>query len=145
MESTGVFECQCCGVCCQGEGGIFIRPEEVRAIAHFLNLSETEFRTRYTEIRHGMLSFKTDGDGFCLVHDRECHVCRIHEVKPRMCRDWPFFHGMLASRQGFEDAKDACPGICRDATWEDFLEYHRRHIGEKPPLTYIDTLRPSDD
>ena len=32
------FECQVCGTCCQGEGGIYLNPEEEKRIAEFLGL-----------------------------------------------------------------------------------------------------------
>ncbi len=117
-----------------------MQPDEVSGPAGLLGLSEEEFTRTYTEPRHGVLSIKTDLDGFCLFHDRETHFCLIHGSKPRMCRDWPFFYGPLASRQGFEDAKNACPGINPEATWEDFVECHRRLGGEMPPRTYIPCL-----
>ena len=132
-----VFKCQLCGDCCRGEGGIFIRPEDADGPAEILGLSPEEFIRAYTEPRHGLLSLKIDQDGFCLLHDREKHTCRIHQAKPRMCRDWPFFWGMLNDAQGFEDARQACPGFLKDVTWEEFLDWHREHVGEWPPRTYL--------
>ena len=137
MKPQDVFHCQCCGVCCRGEGGIFIRPEDATGPARLLGISAREFIDRYTKPRHGLLMILTDADGWCLLHDRENHFCRIHEAKPQMCRDWPFFFGMLNNRQGFEDAKAACPGIHPDAEWEDFILLHQTTGGEMPPRSYI--------
>ena len=145
MEVKEVFDCKLCGVCCQGEGGIYLESEKADAPARILGLTTKEFKEIYTEPKYGLLSLKTDGDGYCLLHDRQTHTCRIHEAKPRMCRDWPFFYGMLSVRQAFEDAKDACPGIRPEASWEDFLEYHRIHVGGWPARSYIFNGQKADD
>ena len=132
-----VFDCQCCGVCCRGEGGIYLPREDAPGPAGLLGISVEEFIREYTRPQYGQLALRTDEQGFCLFHDHETHRCRIHQVKPRMCRDWPFFWGALNNRQGFEDAKDACPGICPETDWEDFKAYHRDAIRVQPPRSYI--------
>lgn len=139
-----VFICRCCGVCCKGEGGIFIRREDAGEPAELLGLSTEDFIEKYTEPRHGLLSFKTDEEGYCLMHDKAEHTCRIHEVKPQMCRDWPFFYGPVKHREGFEAARGNCPGILPETTWEEFVEYHKEHIGIIPPVTYIMKKAPED-
>ena len=144
MKNKKVFECRCCGTCCQGQGGIFIPPEEAAGLARILGLRPEEFIELFTTPKHGLLSIKTDEDGFCLLLDREKNICRVHEVKPVMCRDWPFFYGPLKSRQGFEEARVACPGINPDIDWEDFVEYHRTHIRTMPPITYLKDEKKSD-
>ena len=132
-----VFDCQCCGECCQGQGGIYLEEAAAGAAGGLLGLTAEEFTARFTKPKYGLLELQTDQDGYCLLHDRDNHTCRIHQAKPPMCRDWPFFWGMLHSREAFEDAKEACPGLKPEASWEDFLEYHRRHIRELPPASYI--------
>lgn len=138
MKNKKVFDCQCCGTCCQGRGGIFIHPKDAAGLARILGLRAEEFKKIFTESKHGLLSIKTDEDGFCLLLDREKNICRVHKAKPVMCRDWPFFYGPLKNRQGFEEARAACPGINPDIAWEEFVEYHRAHIGIMPPITYLE-------
>jgi uncharacterized protein len=137
VSQNKVFNCKVCGVCCQGEGGIYLDPEAVAGPAGLMGLSGDEFKAMYTEPKYGRLALKTDADGYCLLHDRENHSCVIHAFKPPMCRDWPFFHGILQNRQAFEDAKNACPGIRPDATWEDFIRFHRVSVGTMPVKSYI--------
>ena len=139
-----VFKCRICGECCRGEGGIFIRAEDAAAPARLLGLSADEFIRRFTRPRHGMLSIKTDADGYCLMADRENKTCRIHQAKPAMCRDWPFFHGPLNDKDAFEDAKAACPGIDPEATWEEFVQYHRVHIKIMPAQSYFEETEKKD-
>ena len=144
MNDRNVFECKLCGVCCQGEGGIFLTIEQAEGPARLLHLSLEEFVERFTEPRHGLLSLLTDAEGYCLMHDKETHYCRIHPAKPRMCRDWPYFHGMLDNLEGFEAARNNCPGILPEVSWEEFKAWHGKHVGRKPPRTYI-TVCAGDD
>ena len=132
-----VFNCICCGECCQGQGGIYLVEDRAEAAGALLGLTAAEFTARFTKPKYGLLELQTDQDGYCLLHDRDHHTCRIHQAKPEMCRDWPFFWGMLQSRSAFEDAKEACPGLNPEASWEDFLDYHRRHIKMLPKSSYI--------
>ncbi|MEW5724510.1 MAG: YkgJ family cysteine cluster protein [Thermodesulfobacteriota bacterium] len=135
-----IFICQRCGECCRGQGGIFLRPAEVGGPARVLGLRPEEFIRRFTEPRHGLLSVKTDAEGYCLLLDRETRTCRIHGAKPPMCRDWPFFHGVLEHREGFEAAKSCCPGLASETTWEEFRVWHGRHVGTRPPRSYVTAL-----
>ena len=122
-----VFDCRRCGSCCQGQGGIYVRLADVGEIARVLGLSAEEFVKRYTEQQGGRLALKTGPDGFCLMYDPEIRGCRIHEVKPVMCRAWPFYLAPLKYRDEFEIVKNNCPGIKQDVKWEDFVAYYRVH------------------
>lgn len=132
-----VFLCRRCGTCCQGQGGIFIPFERAEDVAEFLRIPTEEFRARYTFPRHGLLSFKVDPEGFCVMHDYQTHGCSIHPVKPVMCRDWPFFSAPLKHSEEFEVVKRSCPGIHRRATWENFVYYHQKIINKPLPASYL--------
>ncbi|MFH1092126.1 MAG: YkgJ family cysteine cluster protein, partial [Pseudomonadota bacterium] len=54
-----VFECQGCGECCRGQGGIYLKIEDVPGPARLLGLTAEEFVGRYTEPKHGRLSIKS--------------------------------------------------------------------------------------
>jgi Fe-S-cluster containining protein len=114
------FECKRCGTCCYGEGGIMVEEKEVRSIASFLGVTPECFVREYCEDRKGKLSIKIRGDGYCIFFD-EKRLCAIHGVKPRPCRIWPFYPALLKDKENWEAAKDACPGISRSASFEDFL------------------------
>ncbi len=64
--------------------------------------------------------------GGCVFNEKG--RCRIHPVKPRICRDWPFLPAILLHATEFEAAKEACPGLVRDSQHEDFLRYWREKI-----------------
>jgi Fe-S-cluster containining protein len=129
MRKPLVFQCQQCGDCCAGRGGIFVRPGEVAAMAAFLHLDEADFRARYLEpsslgTRLGIT------EGVCVF--MEDHRCRVHPVKPLICRQWPYLPALLKDAEEFESAKGACPGIDPKSSHEDFVEEALR-LQESPP------------
>jgi hypothetical protein len=114
------FECKQCGACCYGEGGIRVEDGEVERIARFLALTPDTFTQEYAQKKHGRLYIITGRDGFCVFYDDQ-KKCRIHPVKPRSCSSWPFYPALLNDREDWEMAKDACPGISRDCSFENFV------------------------
>ena len=48
-SDTPVFQCQQCGDCCSGRGGIIVRPDEVEAMAALLAIPVEEFCRRFVE------------------------------------------------------------------------------------------------
>ena len=133
MKLEEVFICKRCGACCQGQAGILIRIGEVQPLARILDLSAEEFIRRYTEPCGILHSIKVGPDGYCLLREEDSGKCLVHEAKPAMCRHWPFFFGPLKFREGFEPVKNFCPGIHSEASWEDFIAFHRKFIRDEPP------------
>jgi Fe-S-cluster containining protein len=115
-----VFQCQQCGDCCVGRGGILVRPDEVKAMAALLELAEAEFCRRYVE-DSDLGPRLTVADGVC-VFLMAGSLCRVHPVKPFICRQWPFLPALLVDPDELEHAKTACPGLNPACTHEDFVE-----------------------
>jgi len=89
QASESEVPCAQCGNCCRWSGFIRIQPEEAEAIAGFMGLPILNFTERYTQLlpsRQG-LSLNEAEDGACVF--LESNACRIHNVKPRQCRDFP--------------------------------------------------------
>jgi len=114
------FECKKCGTCCYGKGGITLESREVKEISVFLQISRESFLRRYCEKRNGKLSIRAGTDGYCLFFRKE-KQCLIHPVKPRPCSLWPFYPALLKDRANWEMAKEACPGINTEGSFEDFV------------------------
>jgi len=38
-------------------------------------------------------------------------TCGIYEVRPLQCRTWPFWDGLLESKDAWNTAKAGCPGM----------------------------------
>ena len=92
-------------------------------MAALLNLDEPEFCRRYVESsslgnRLGIAA------GVCVF--MEDNRCRVHPVKPFICRQWPFLPALLVDAEEFEAAKGACPGINPECSHEDFVEESRK-------------------
>ena len=118
------FECKQCGACCHGKGGIFVEGDEIPRIAAFLGISPEEFLSTRCYFRNGRHYIECGEDGFCIFYDRE-RQCTIHPVKPGPCRLWPFYAALLEDPDNWNMAKDGCPGINPDSSFEEFRRQWR--------------------
>lgn len=125
MNSSKVFECQKCGVCCKGYGGIFVTDYEIKAIAEFLTITQDEFLSGYCEESGGRTMLRTGENGYCIMWD---DLCTIHHVKPSLCRTWPYLKSVVVDKNNLTVIQNACPGVSKDVTYEEFAaavkEYH---------------------
>jgi uncharacterized protein len=124
------FDCNMCGQCCQGKGGIVATLEEQEAMAGFLDLDLSAFQDLYILQSGGKFFVQTNEDEMCLFFVRD-KGCLVHPVKPRTCRAWPFFRGNLMDESSFEMAREYCPGISKKVSFAEFvrqgLEYLEQH------------------
>ncbi len=128
-HGAGVFECRRCGVCCLGRGGVRLDADQAGEAAAHLHIPPAEFARLYLAPGSPPWDIRVGGDGFCLFHQPDGR-CRIHPVKPAVCRLWPFLPGPLNHREAFLDARAACPGLPPDLDWEDFKA--ARPLGGRP-------------
>ena len=110
-----------CGTCCYGEGGISIDDDEIAMIAGFLETTPESFIAEFCNEKYNRISIRTGPDGFCIFFEQG-KGCRIHPVKPGICSRWPFFNALLKDEDTWEMAKDACPGLNHESSFEDFLK-----------------------
>ncbi len=129
MGSSKIFECQKCGVCCKGYGGIFVTDQEVRATAKFLNITQDEFIDRYCEESGGRTMLRTGENGYCIVWDE---LCTIHPVKPSLCNTWPYLKSVLADKNNLTVIQNACPGVSKDVMYEEFAAAVREFYSQPP-------------
>lgn len=120
-EKSPVFHCRQCGDCCSGRGGIHVQPEEVEAMAALLSLSGEDFCHKYVEVSVTGPRLTVADNGVC-VFLLEGNLCRVHPVKPFICRQWPFLPALLVNPDELEHAKGACPGINPKCAHEEFVE-----------------------
>jgi hypothetical protein len=120
-EAQSRFECQVCGTCCQGEGGIFLTDDEIERIAVFLHIERTQFLEKYCLAKNGRVYIHVrEEDGYC--HFAREGKCTIHPVKPTPCRQWPFFQPMLTDQANWETARLSCPALAPYKSLEDYLK-----------------------
>ena len=118
--TDSVFNCQCCGECCRGGGGIILgRKDSERLAAHFC-LPVHEFHARYTEKKRGKSRLRIGEDGACIFF-LDGTRCGVHAAKPDICRAWPYFRGNLEDPSSLAMAVEGCPGIIPDAPFAEFV------------------------
>ena len=101
-------------------------------MADLLNLPVEEFQRRYLEPSPRGPRLATAG-GVC-VFLLEGRLCRVHPVKPAICRQWPFLPALLAHPDELEHAKTACPGLNPACSHAEFVAA-ARHRSREEPLT----------
>ena len=120
-DKSPVFNCQQCGDCCSGRGGIHVRPHEVEAMAALLSMSVIDFCFNFVEDSVTGARLTVADTGFC-VFLLAGNLCRVHPVKPLICGQWPFLPALLVNADELEHAKGACPGLNPACTHEEFVE-----------------------
>lgn len=119
------FECQMCGHCCQGEGGIIMTAKDRKRLAEFLGMSEEEMVEKYSETVNGKIRLQSREDGYCVFFNEGCGV---HPGRPDICRAWPFFRGNLIDETSWEMIQDYCPGINKEAGHAQFVIQGKEYI-----------------
>jgi Fe-S-cluster containining protein len=109
MSSHDLFECTQCGECCKGFGGTQVSAADIEALAAYLGMSPEAVREDYLVPSGNRLVLVQGADGYC-VFCREKR-CRIHPVKPRMCRAWPFIEAVLVDPANWDAMATCCPGM----------------------------------
>ncbi len=110
-EETPLFECRQCGDCCRGYGGTYVTEDDINRIAAHIGEDPDCFKRRYCQMSAGRPVLAQAENGYCVFHKE---LCRIHPVKPRMCRRWPFIDAVLEDIQNWKIMGASCPGIRTD-------------------------------
>jgi Fe-S-cluster containining protein len=104
------FSCTECGTCCSGAPGkVRVSDEEIRVISEFRKQLESEFRASETRWVDGEVLLKEKPNGDCVFF--ESNRCRIHPVKPKQCRLYPFWFKNVRNEQAWRSTCADCPGI----------------------------------
>ncbi len=111
-EAPDLFVCRRCGDCCRGYGGTVVDERDIAAIARFLKQDPEEVRAAYCLSAGKRFLLGQREDGYCVFWDG---LCRIHPVKPRMCRRWPFLESLLRDPDNWRVMASVCPGIRAEA------------------------------
>ena len=103
-----VFRCTRCGDCCRGFGGTYLTESDVVTISRHISVAADRFAADFCERSGSRLVLRQRPDGYCVFWDR---LCKIHPVKPRMCRQWPFIKSVLVDEVNWRSMASMCPGI----------------------------------
>jgi len=118
------FSCKMCGECCKGRGGIWAIPEEIKAMAQYLNMDEVTFIKNYCEKRNGRYYIRekdVKGEMICIFLQKD-GGCGVHPCKPLPCQLWPYWKGILSSEVDWRALLEFCPGLNPEVNFAEFVE-----------------------
>jgi len=116
-----------CGECCKGYGGAFVNEEETKAISQYLHIDPESFLKDYCQWSGERPLIRVSESGYCVFWKE---VCTIHEVKPRMCKLWPFIQSILVDPTNWDAMGSMCPGIRTDVNREDLINCVRQVLAK---------------
>lgn len=125
LHPDDIFQCTRCGDCCKGYGGTFMSDADVKSIVAYLKIEPEEFLSTYCRFSGQRPFLAQKSDGYCIFWDGDC---RIHPVKPRMCRLWPFIESVLIDIKNWQIMAGMCPGIRSDSPDKVVRECVRQQI-----------------
>jgi Fe-S-cluster containining protein len=121
------FTCAQCGNCCTGAPGyVWISDEEIGRMAKHLKISRATLLEKYCRRignRYSLKETRTPEGNYDCIFLKEVKtrsrngvggvkkICSVYEVRPLQCRTWPFWDGILASKESWKDAGKRCHGI----------------------------------
>lgn len=114
------FQCQRSGRCCRvGAGFVWLQESELASLAKAAEMELQAFVRecvrQVPDPRTGELRLALR-EGIGLQADR-CRLldghndCTVYEHRPAHCRDFPLWPSVLNDAEGFERARQVCPGI----------------------------------
>ena len=106
------FCMQCFGYCCCGESGyIWVNQNEINQISSFLKINIIDFLHDYcTKVnnRYSINEYFSGYDFKCVFFNTEDHNCSIYRVRPKQCREYPFWEFF---KEHTDELIKECPGI----------------------------------
>ena len=127
IDPAELFECRKCGDCCKGFGGTYLTVEDIDAIAHYIGSDPGEFVDRYCSLSGTKPVLAQRSDGYCIFWDK---ICKIHPVKPLMCRKWPFIESILVDAENWLIMAGSCPGIHTDVPVDRVRKYVKKKLAK---------------
>ena len=125
-----VFDCRQCGDCCRGYGGTYVTARDIRRIAAYIGEDPDTFVDRYCQMSGKRPVLAQAENGYCIFWQE---LCRIHPVKPRMCRRWPYIDAVLEDIQNWKSMGTSCPGIRTDLPDDVVRESVAQEIAKEKP------------
>ena len=139
------FGCTRCGNCCTGPPGyVWVTDVEIERLAAHVGRPVEEFRRLHVRKVGGRSSLKErrndSGEYDCVfltplpgdAPQSRRRGCGVYAARPLQCRTWPFWDGLLESREAWEHSKQTCPGLDRGRAF-DFEHIERMRTAEDWP------------
>jgi Fe-S-cluster containining protein len=109
--ATGLrFRCTACGKCCTGAPGfVWVRTDDVERMAAARGMGVEAFTRLYVRRVGERLSLKERRNGDCVM--LEDGRCTVYAAKPTQCSTFPFWEGIVESRDAWAETAAKCPGM----------------------------------
>jgi len=107
-KASDIFTCKNCGQCCKGYGGTVVTENDIQTIAAYVKEDPERLVDKYCQVSGRKLVLAQGPDDYCIFWDRRC---KVHPVKPQMCRAWPFIESVLCDIDNWRIMAASCPGI----------------------------------
>lgn len=104
------FRCTRCGYCCRGPGNVWVSDDEIAGLADQLELSDEDLRRSYTRRSGRGIVLRQRRNHDCVFWNASSG-CEVYEKRPRQCQTYPFWRGLVHSRDNWDDESRSCPGI----------------------------------
>lgn len=122
------FTCACCGNCCTGGPGfVWISRDEIARLAALLKLSLKETIRRHCRKigrRYSLKEHRNSRGQYDCEFLKEIpgesrngevalarRICTIYDARPLQCRTWPFWDGIIHSKDQWDAAAQHCHGM----------------------------------
>jgi uncharacterized protein len=139
---TGLkFRCTACGQCCTGEPGhVWVRTDDIERLAAHKLMSVEEFSRRYVRRVDDRFSLKERSNGDCVM--LEDGKCSVYASKPTQCSTFPFWDGILESKDTWAETAKKCPGMDKgDRYGEEDIDLLRSGVPEPLLENQAEALR----
>ncbi|UCF92927.1 MAG: YkgJ family cysteine cluster protein [Desulfobacterales bacterium] len=127
FKREDLFVCRKCGDCCRGYGGTFVDETDIEAIARYMDVDRRQFVTKFCQISGSRPVLAQGANGYCIFWDQ---LCRIHPVKPRMCKAWPFIASVLIDPHNWDIMAASCPGMRTDVPASVIRDWIEKGLAE---------------
>jgi Fe-S-cluster containining protein len=91
------------------DGYVWVKPDEVRALAELLGMTVHAFGTRYVRRVGARLALVDGPGGDCVFLSAK--TCSVYEARPVQCRTYPWWSDNLADPGAWGVAATQCEGI----------------------------------
>ena len=108
------FSCKRCSACCRYEAGfVFLSETDIDNLVKALKIDKNSVLNTYCRTVTDwegakVLSLKEKSNNDCILWDEGCTV---YDFRPLQCTAYPFWESILASKEAWQTAASACPGI----------------------------------
>ena len=105
------FRCTRCGNCCRGAGNVWVAEDEIEDLARANDMEADSFRAAFTRrAGRGGLVLRQKRIQDCVFWDADSG-CTVYDARPRQCRTYPFWRGLVYSEESWRAEARSCPGI----------------------------------